>query len=75
MTGVTPNDRTQRSRATERDARRSGWFSRPKLEVRYEDQEAEVREQLYSRPAPAERTVRMVQPVQQPQRFADRPAA
>ncbi len=49
-------------------ARRTGWFSRPKLEVRCEDQEAEVRAQLYAKPAAPERTVRRVQRIQAPSR-------
>jgi hypothetical protein len=53
--------------------RRAGWFARAKAQAPSADhQEAEVRERLYARPDPNERTVERVGPVQ---RMADRPAA
>jgi hypothetical protein len=48
--------------------RRTGWFSHEPLEVRSEDQEDEVRAQLYARPAESERTVRRVERVAPAQR-------
>ena len=54
-------------------SRRAGWFPRTKVQMPSPDhQEAEVRERLYARPDPNERTVERVGPVQ---RMADRPAA
>jgi len=54
-------------------ARRGGWFTRSKAQAPSTDhQEAEVRERLYARPDPNERTVERVGPVQ---RMANRPAA
>ncbi|HEY1776409.1 MAG TPA: hypothetical protein VGG41_09660 [Solirubrobacteraceae bacterium] len=54
-------------------SRRSGWFARAKAQAPSAGhQEAEVRERLYARPDPNERTVERVEPVQ---RMADRPAA
>jgi len=54
-------------------ARRTGWFARSKPPAPSPDyQEAEVRERLYARPDPNERTVERVGPVT---RMADRPAA
>ena len=54
-------------------SRRSGWFPRTKAQMPSPDrQEAEVRERLYARPDPNERTVERVEPLQ---RMADRPAA
>jgi hypothetical protein len=53
--------------------RRGGWFARSKAQAPSTGhQEAEVRERLYARPDPNERTVERVGPVQ---RMADRPAA
>jgi hypothetical protein len=79
VTGVPPSGRRAGARAGRAGARRAGWFSREQIEpLCEEDQEAEVREQLYARPAPAERTVRMVERSQPPaplEVFADRPAA
>jgi hypothetical protein len=92
MTGLSRSDRTDGTRARAAGARRTGWFSRAKLEVRCsEDQEAEVREQLYAKRAEPERTVRRVERMQPParvewferpeatdaagERVADRPAA
>ncbi|HXR14478.1 MAG TPA: hypothetical protein VN740_07425 [Solirubrobacteraceae bacterium] len=56
----------------EHGARHTGWFTRPKPAVPSADQEAEVRERLYARPDPNERTVERVGPAR---RMADRPAA
>jgi hypothetical protein len=75
MSGVTPSDRGYGARAQEPAVRRGSWFSRARPELRCDDQEAEVREQLYARPAPSERTVRRVQRLESPGRMADRPAA
>ncbi len=56
-----------------RTSRRAGWFARSKAQLPSADhQEAEVRERLYARPDPNERTVVRVGPMQ---RMADRPAA
>jgi hypothetical protein len=57
---------------SERRARRARWFARADAQLPSADQEAEVRERLYARPDPNERTVRRVGPAQ---RMADRPAA
>jgi hypothetical protein len=92
MTGLSRSDGTDGTRARAAGARRTSWFSRAKLEVRRsEDQEAEVREQLYARRAEPERSVRRVERIQPParvewierpeptetagERVADRPAA
>jgi hypothetical protein len=57
----------------EQHSRRAGWFARSKTQLPSADhQEAEVRERLYARPDPNERTVERVRPVE---RLADRPAA
>jgi len=53
-------------------ARRARWFARPEAQAPSADQEAEVRERLYARPDPSERTVQRVGPAQ---RMAERPAA
>jgi hypothetical protein len=52
--------------------RRARWFARPDAQAPAADQEAEVRERLYARPDPNDRTVHRVGPAQ---RMADRPAA
>jgi hypothetical protein len=62
MTGVSRSGGSgTRRRAT--GTRRTGWFSHEPPEVRSEDQEDEVRAQLYARPAESERTVRRVERV------------
>jgi hypothetical protein len=64
---------TRDSLEHEQRSRHAGWFSRPKAVVVISpDQEAEVRERLYARPDPTERTVERVGPAR---RMADRPAA
>jgi hypothetical protein len=89
MTGLSRSDRAGGTRAQAAGARRTGWFSRATVEVRRdEDQEAEVRQQLYAKRAEPERTVRRVERTQPPariewlerpeaagERVADRPAA
>jgi hypothetical protein len=67
MTGVSPIDR---AKPVPR-ARRTGWFARAAIEVHCEDQEAEVRSQLYAKPAESLRTVRRVERVE-PVRPAER---
>lgn len=57
---------------SEHRARRARWFARPGAQAPAADQEAEVRERLYARPGPNDRTVHHVGPAQ---RMADRPAA
>jgi hypothetical protein len=57
---------------SEHRARRARWFARPQAQAPSVDQEAEVRERLYSRPDPNERNVHRVGPAQ---RMAHRPAA
>jgi hypothetical protein len=67
MTGVSRSGASgTRRRAT--GTRRTGWFSHEPLELRSEDQEDEVRAQLYARPAESERTVRRVERVVPAQR-------
>ena len=67
MTGVSRSGGSgTRRRAT--GTRRTGWFSHETPEVRSEDQEDEVRAQLYARPAESERTVRRVERVVPAQR-------
>jgi hypothetical protein len=61
MTGPSWSDPADGGRTHAPAGRRSGWFSRPKLEPHSDDQEAEVRAQLYARPAMPERTVRRVE--------------
>jgi hypothetical protein len=69
MTGLSRSDRGDGTRAQAAGARRTGWFSRAKVEVpRDEDQEAEVREQLYAKRAEPERAVRRVERIQPPAR-------
>ncbi len=78
MSGVSPSDRAGGARAAERGRRRGGFFSRPKPVAIWEDQEDQVREQLYARPSGPERTVRVVErtrPPAQVERLAERPAA
>jgi hypothetical protein len=78
MSGVPPSDRAGGRRAAEPGRRRGGFFSRPKPEAPCEDQEDQVREQLYARPTGSERTVRLVERVRPPaqiERIAERPAA
>jgi hypothetical protein len=78
MSGVTPSDRAGGRRAAEPGRRRGGFFSRPKPVPLCEDQEDQVREQLYARPTGPERTVRLVErtrPPAQIERIAERPAA
>jgi hypothetical protein len=78
MSGVFPSDRAGGARAAEPGRRRGGFFSRPKPAAPCEDQEDQVRELLYARPAGPERTVRVVErtrPPVQTERIAERPAA
>jgi hypothetical protein len=78
MSGVPPSDRAGGRRAAEPGRRRGGFFSRPQPAPLYEDQEDQVREQLYARPTGPERTVRLVERVRPPapiERIAERPAA
>jgi hypothetical protein len=78
MSGVFPSDRAAGARAADPGRRRGGLFSRPKPAAVCEDQEDQVREQLYARPAGPERTVRVVartRPPAQDERIAERPAA
>jgi hypothetical protein len=78
MSGVPPSDRAGGRRAAEPGRRRGGFFSRPKPLPPCEDQEDQVREQLYARPTGSERTVRLVEragPPAQIERIAERPAA
>ena len=64
---------TRHSPDHEQRSPRSGWFARAKTQVPSPDhQEAEVRERLYARPDPNERTVERVGPVEP---MAQRPAA
>jgi hypothetical protein len=72
MSGVPPSDRDGRVEARTTRARRTGWFSRPKLVGPAPDQEAEIRARLYAKPPPPERTVERIEHVE---RIADRPAA
>jgi hypothetical protein len=68
MSGVYPSHRDSSSA----QSRRGRWLSRaPRITPGY-DQEAEVREKLYAKPAPTERTVEVLGPVE---RMAQRPAA
>ena len=57
---------------SEQRARRARWFARADAQAPAADQEAEVRERLYARPGPNDRTVHRVGPVQP---MAQRPAA
>jgi hypothetical protein len=78
MSGVPPSERAGGRRAAEPGRRRGGFFSRPKPLPPYEDQEDQVREQLYAKPTGSERTVRLVERVRPPaqiERIAERPAA
>jgi hypothetical protein len=78
MSGVPPSDRANGARAAEPGRRRGGLFSRPTPAAPCEDQEEQVREQLYARRAGPERTVRVVErtrPPAQDERIAERPAA
>jgi hypothetical protein len=63
MTGVSRSDGGG-ARARASGTRRAGWFSRATYEVGNEDQESEVRAQLYAKRAESERTVRRVEPIQ-----------
>jgi hypothetical protein len=68
MSGVPPFHRDSRSA----QGGRSRWRGRPPRISPGFDQEDEVREKLYAKPAPTERTVEVLGPVE---RMADRPAA
>jgi hypothetical protein len=72
MSAVHPFDQAGQTSPSARGTRRTSWFSRPKSVGPAPDQEAEVRERLYARPAPTERTVERIDRVE---RIADRPAA
>jgi len=62
---------TEGSRRT-RQSQSRRWFARERPRVLSADQEAEVRDRLYARPDPNERTVELVGPAR---RMAQRPAA
>jgi len=68
MSGVHP---FHRDSSSTRD-RRVGWRDRRHRGAAGLDQEDEVRERLYAKPAPTERTVEVLGPVD---RLAERPAA
>jgi len=68
MSGVHPFHRDSSSA----QSRRSRWRGRAARIPPGYDQEDEVREKLYAKPAPTERTVEVLGPVE---RIADRPAA
>jgi hypothetical protein len=68
MSGVHPFHRDSSSAQN----RRGRWLGRGSRFTPGYDQEDEVREKLYAKPAPTERTVEVLGPVE---RMAERPAA
>jgi hypothetical protein len=70
MTGLSRSERAGGGRGSQAPGgRRAGVLSRASFEARSEEQEAEVRAQLYARPAEPERMVRRVGPIARNSRF------
>jgi hypothetical protein len=60
MEAASPSDHASAAQARTGRSRRARWFARDRTRASATDQETEVRERLYARPQPTERTVELV---------------